>query len=70
MIFVADSQVRFGWAIKHRGTGQIYLHEICEDEESARALIRGMAKHQLHRREWDIVAVGISVSIIPTGNRQ
>ena len=61
MIVEADGIQRSGWALQNVRTKQINLAEICDDEESAYALLRVMKIRQSHRSKWIPVAVTITV---------
>ena len=61
MIVRDDSVERVGWALKDPLTGNIYLTEVCESEEDAHALRRGMRIHQSHRGNWQVCAVIVTI---------
>jgi hypothetical protein len=67
MIVEADGIQRSGWALQHQITKRINLAEICEDEESAHALLRVMNIRQPHRGKWKAIAVMITVEAVKHG---
>lgn len=67
MIVEADGLPRVGWALQDTLTKRINLAEICEDEESAYALLRVMKIHQPHRGKWKAVPVMITVEAVKHG---
>ncbi|MGC1550822.1 MAG: hypothetical protein WA777_20050 [Rhodanobacter sp.] len=67
MIVEADNRQRAGWALQEARTGYINLAEICEDEETAHALLRVMKIRQSHRGKWKAVPVMITVEAVKHG---
>jgi hypothetical protein len=61
MMMEADACPRQGWALKNVATGQICLAEICDDEDSARMLLKAQCIHQAHRGRHVAVRVLVKV---------
>lgn len=61
MIVEADGARHTGWALQEALTKRINLAEICDDEESAYALLRVMKIRQPHRGKWSVIPVTITV---------
>lgn len=64
MMMETDALPREGWALKNVATGQIHLAEICDDEDSADALLKAQRIHQAHRGRHVVARVLVKVELV------